>query len=87
MTTFQTKLSKHNLSALINGIRNLNNDLALKLGHTFNINPQIWIAIQNKSPKGAPDSEYRIKNEQINMEKEDKNMYKEYNLENLLARK
>lgn len=37
-----------NLSALYNGKRRINYDLALKLGSIFKINPILWLNLQNK---------------------------------------
>jgi len=38
-----------NLSALFNGKRKINVDLALKLGSIFNVDPTLWINIQSKN--------------------------------------
>jgi len=37
-----------NLSALYNGSRRINHDLALKLGHIFDMDPALWLHLQNK---------------------------------------
>ncbi|MEZ4772029.1 MAG: HigA family addiction module antitoxin [Bacteroidia bacterium] len=37
-----------NLSALLSGARKINYDVALKLGHIFNMEPEIWLNIQNR---------------------------------------
>lgn len=67
-------LSKHELSKIINGRRKLNNDLALKIGNTFDINPSLWIDIQNK-------------NELFLLKNENDTDYRKYKLENLLSEK
>jgi plasmid maintenance system antidote protein VapI len=38
-----------NLSALIKGRRKINPDLAIKMGRIFNMNPAIWLQIENKN--------------------------------------
>ncbi len=65
-------LTKTNLSALIHGKRKLNSDLALKFGHIFKINPDIWLNIENK-------------NELLQIKKENKLKYKKYKLEDLIS--
>jgi addiction module HigA family antidote len=37
-----------NLSAIYRGRRRINHDLAMKLGHIFNMSPALWLNIQNK---------------------------------------
>ena len=38
-----------NLSALYRGKRKINHDLAMKLGHIFNMDPALWLHIQKQS--------------------------------------
>ncbi|HFA48023.1 MAG TPA: addiction module antidote protein, HigA family [Bacteroidetes bacterium] len=67
----QLGLTKSNFSALINGKRKINFDLAIKLGKIFGIKPKLWLDVQNK-------------NELWRLENADKEKYKKYTLENLL---
>lgn len=67
-------LSKQELSKVINGRRKLNSDLALKIGSIFNIDPYLWLDIQNK-------------NELFMLKKESNQEYKRYKLEDLLTKK
>ena len=60
-----------NLSAILKGKRKISIDLAYKLGKAFDINPNIWIFIQNK-------------NELLNIHKTQKENYQHYKLADLL---
>lgn len=60
-----------NLSALYNGTRKINIDLALKLGKLFKINPTLWIHIQSK-------------NELKRIRRENEKKYQKYSIEDLL---
>ena len=62
-----------NLSALFKGKRKINPDLAIKLGKIFRVNPILWIHIQSK-------------NELLKLKKENKNMYQEYSIDDLLKK-
>jgi len=62
-----------NLSALYNGTRKINIDLALKLGKIFKLEPSLWIHIQSKNEI----KRMREKNEQA---------YNKYNIEDLLKK-
>ena len=64
-------LSESNLSAIIAGRRKINNDLALKLGHIFKTEADIWINIQNK-------------NDLLMIKREDNSKYTKYKLEDLV---
>jgi len=61
-----------NLSALLNGRRKINADLAIKLGRIFDINPTLWINIQSK-------------NELRKMQSQDMKKYEAYHLDALLS--
>ncbi|MFN8579285.1 MAG: addiction module antidote protein, HigA family [Candidatus Sericytochromatia bacterium] len=63
--------SKYDFSKLLNGKRKINGDLAIKLGQIFKIKPNLWIEIE-------------IKNELFFLEKEKKNEYKKYSLDDLI---
>ena len=60
-----------NLSAIFSGKRKINTDLAIKFGEIFNVDPVIWLHIQNK-------------NELIETLKENKSKYEKYKLKDLL---
>ena len=60
-----------NLSAIFSGKRKINTDLAIKFGEIFNVDPVIWLHIQNK-------------NELIETLKENKSKYERYKLKDLL---
>ncbi len=62
-----------NLSALFNGSRKINVDLALKLGKIFGVDPTIWIHIQSK-------------NEIKKMSKEKSSEYHKYSIDDLLKK-
>lgn len=64
-------LKESNLSALYNGSRKINIDLALKLSRIFKIEATVWLNIQNK-------------NEVILSKKLNNKVYKNYNMEDLL---
>ncbi len=64
--------SESNLSALINGRRKLNHDLAIKFGYIFKINPSVWINIQNQ-------------NDLWETERADFQKYQNYNLNDLIG--
>lgn len=42
-------LKTTNLSAIINGTRRINHDLAFKLGSIFAMDPALWMNVQNKA--------------------------------------
>jgi len=63
-------LGKTNLSALLNGKRKLNYDLALILQNIFGLKADIWLQIQ-------------LKNDLWKIEGINKNFYKKYSLEEL----
>lgn len=56
-------LKNTNLSAIYRGTRRINHDLAMKLGHIFNMNPGLWLNIQNKVElleiRGQSEKEYQ----------------------------
>ena len=60
-----------NLSALYNGSRKINYDLALKLGAIFSMNPATWLNIQSKA-------------ELMKIQAENNTDYDQYHLNNLL---
>ncbi len=62
-----------NLSALYNGTRKINIDLALKLGKIFKVDPSLWIHIQSK-------------NELKRMREENEQEYHKYSIEDLLKK-
>lgn len=66
-------IEEPNLSAILNGKRRINTDLALILGLVFNINPNIWLQIQ-------------IKNDLILIQKQAPKDSKRYSIENLLKK-
>ena len=66
-------IEESNLSAIINGKRKINTELAFILGLTFDLNPNHWLLIQSKNEL------HRIR------EKENKD-FNQYNLENLLKK-
>lgn len=41
-------LKNPNLSAIYKGTRRINHDIAMKLGHIFDMDPALWLHIQNK---------------------------------------
>lgn len=43
------EIEESNLSSIIKGRRKINIDLAFKLGELFNMNPNLWLLIQNKN--------------------------------------
>lgn len=55
-----------NLSAIINDKRKINTELAFVLGLIFNVNPNVWLLIQNKNEllkiKGKKFSRYNLEN-------------------------
>lgn len=62
-------LKPSNFSALIKGQRKLNAELAIKLGFTFDISPNIWVSIETKNEviktieqKSKELQKYKIKN-------------------------
>ena len=65
-------LNKSNFSALMNGNRKINFDLALKLAHIFGIKADLWLMVQNK-------------NELWKLEKANKKEYEKYSLKGLIA--
>lgn len=65
-------LTKSNFSALINGNRKLNLDLAITLGRIFNVKPEIWLNIENK-------------NQLFQMMNKNKKKYEQYQLEDLIS--
>ena len=62
-----------NLSALYNGNRKINIDLALKLGKIFKVDPTLWIHIQSK-------------NELRKMKEENEKEYRKYSIDDLLKK-
>lgn len=62
-----------NLSALYSGTRRINHDLALKLGNIFNMDPTIWLNLQNKV-------------ELLEINEQDEEEYKKYQLNDLLRK-
>lgn len=62
-----------NLSAILNGRRKINPDLAIKFGIIFQIDPVIWLHIQNK-------------NELLELKRERKESYDHYRLDDLLRK-
>lgn len=62
-----------NLSALFKGKRKISPDLAIKLGKIFRVNPILWIHIQSK-------------NEVLKLKNENKEIYQEYSIDDLLKR-
>ncbi len=64
-------LKESNFSAIINGKRKLNSDLAIKLGKIFSVDPILLLQIQNK-------------NEVLEIKEQNSNIYNEFNLTNLL---
>lgn len=65
-------LNKSNFSALMNGNRKINYDIALKLAYIFGIKAELWLAIQNK-------------NELWKLETANKKEYEKYSLKGLMA--
>ncbi len=61
-----------NLSAVMNGKRKINLDLALKLGSIFCVDPALWLQVQSK-------------NELLAILAEDKEKYAKYQLADLLG--
>lgn len=61
-----------NLSAVLNDHRKINTDLALKFGEIFGMNPALYLHIQSK-------------NELLKIQQRDREAYKKYRLEDLLA--
>ncbi len=62
-----------NLSALYHGTRRINHDLALKLGHIFNMDPTLWLNLQNKV-------------ELLSIREENEEKYEQYRLNDLLRK-
>lgn len=62
-----------NLSAIFNGKRKINVDLALKFGKIFKVDPAIWLHIQSK-------------NELLELELEKEEFYDNFGLEDLLKK-
>lgn len=67
------EFQESNISALFNGNRKINTDLALKLGKIFRVDPTLWIHIQSK-------------NELLRMGEENKKEYQKYNINDLLKK-
>lgn len=67
-------IQSSNLSALIKGTRRINIDLAFKLDSIFNINPALWLHIQNK-------------NDLLQIKKGKRSASEGYSLEELLERR
>ncbi len=66
-------IQETNLSSIINGRRKINSELAYKLGCTFELNPNLWLAIQSK-------------NELIEVEQLKSQHFKAFRLDNLLKK-
>lgn len=66
-------LKESNLSAILNGKRRINIELAFKLGQLFEMRPELWLQVQSK-------------HEMIQLETEKKSMGQQYKLEDLLKR-
>jgi addiction module HigA family antidote len=66
-------LEDSNLSAIINGRRKINVDLALKLGQIFEADSNLWLMVQSK-------------NELIQLVQEDAVSYGRYGLDDLLSK-
>ena len=66
-------LKEPNLSAILNGKRRINIDLAFKLGQLFEMRPELWLQVQSK-------------HEMLQLEEEKKGMGRQYKLEDLLKR-
>ena len=62
-----------NLSAFYKGRRRINHDLAMKLGYIFNMNPALWLHIQNKA-------------ELMEIQNQSEEEYKKYQLNDLLRK-
>lgn len=62
-----------NLSAIYRGSRRINHDLAMKLGHIFNMTPVLWLNLQNKV-------------ELLEIHSQSENEYKKYRLNDLLKK-
>jgi addiction module HigA family antidote len=60
-----------NLGKLLNGERRINHETAMILGKTFNIEPKIWLYIQDK-------------NEMARLNKIKQNAYRKYSIDNLI---
>ena len=67
------EVEESNLSAIINGRRKVNVDLAIKLGQVFDSNPNLWLLVQSK-------------NEIMDIAKKRKRNYAKYTLDGLLKR-
>lgn len=65
------EIEESNLSAIITGRRKINTTLAYKLGEMFNLDPGLWLRIQNR-------------NELLKLKKEGKTGNKKYELDDLL---
>ena len=59
-----------NLTKLLNGSRKVNYELAMILGNTFNINPSLWLQVQDK-------------NELMQLRRVNREKYKGYSLHRL----
>lgn len=66
-------LKESNLSAILNGNRRINIELAFKLGQLFEMSPELWLQVQTK-------------HEMMEMEKTKKLEGKKYKLEDLMKR-
>ena len=66
-------MEESNLSSVISGRRKINIDLAFKLGHIFDMPPNLWLLIQGK-------------NELLNVDRKKRLNYKKYRLEDLLKK-
>lgn len=66
-------LKNTNLSALYRGTRKINHDLAMKLGYIFDIDPGLWLHIQNKV-------------ELLEIQSQNQKEYQRYQLQDLLKK-
>jgi len=67
------EMEESHLSSIIRGRRKINIDLAYKLGHLFNIDPNLWLLIQSK-------------NELLSVDKKRRLAYQKYRLDDLLKK-
>lgn len=66
-------IKESNLSAILNGNRRINIELAYKLGELFEVRPELWLQVQSK-------------HEMLLFAQENRDKYKKYNWKDLVKR-
>lgn len=66
-------IKESNLSAILNGNRRINIELAYKLGELFEVRPELWLQVQSK-------------HEMLLFAQENRDKYKKYNWKDLIKR-